>query len=883
MGSEFVMGARFELEDEFSQPMSKMAKASGDFQQSLNDSSGVISKLNEGFISSGKTMQSWGTTASKYITAPLAGIGTAALWTTAKFDDSMSKVAAISGATGDEFDELRGKALELGSTTAHSASAAADAMGYLALAGWDTNQILEATPALLNLASAAGMDLATSADIVSDQMSAFQMEAEQAAQAADMFAATQSSANTDVLQLGEALKYAGAAANASGMDMAQTNAILGVLADNSIKGSMAGTTFTSMLSDMRKNADDGTFAMGDMSVALYDAQGNMRDLGTIMGEIEQATQGMNTATRDAALGNVFGEQAMKGVNAMLSAGSDRYRELEDTIRDSAGASAHAAEIMEDNIGGAIRGMRSAIEGFMITIGDHLKGPISEGAKFISDLALRFSNLNPGVQKSIVIMGVLAAAIGPVLMVLGTLMTVIGTIGLPIVGLVAGIGVLIGILTALYMNSETARNMMNNAFASIVAAGQWLWGQLVSGFNWLMQVLPGIVDMITNGIVTAFNWVMTTLVPIVQSIIADIMTAFTAVGDWFSQYWEQIKTVVSVAWAGISAFIGTYLEFIKNLIVNGFQFVLSAVQSVWQMISGVIKVAWSLISGIIGIGLSILTGDWQGAWDAMLDMLSGVWDGITTFFGGLKDLFFESGKMIINTLVDGIKAVAMAPVEAVKGVFDKVRNLLPFSDAKEGPFSMLTANGEKIVTTIGDGIDNMKGYLGSKLESTLATARKFLPFSDAKKGPFSDLRASGGAIISTLAEGVTKKEGMLAAAMVGAFALMPGGTGSVDFQVEAVPEFYTTLNVATLFDNPDVPTYETGNGVYVGGKVNPAGGSVTQNTGSTITKSVHIDKIEVNGAEGQDVEELASAVMDKIYEDISEADEIVSSVDKGDLL
>lgn len=294
--------------------------------------------LEKSFQNAGKAMTNAGKTLSTHVTAPLAGLATVSVATVAKFDDSMSQVAAISGATGNDLERLRDLAKDLGSTTRYSASEAADAMTYLALAGYDTNQILSATPGMLNLAAAAGMDLATAADIVTDTMSGFQMSAERAGEAADIFAAASSKSNTNVEQLGEAMKYASSTANAAGMDLAQTAAILGVFADSGVKGSMAGTTFNAILRDMKSKAKDGAIAVGGMSIALYNADGTMKDLGSIMADVEQATKNMTTAQRDAALSAVFGSEAMRGVNILLATGSERYKELEQAMYNSTGTS-----------------------------------------------------------------------------------------------------------------------------------------------------------------------------------------------------------------------------------------------------------------------------------------------------------------------------------------------------------------------------------------------------------------------------------------------------------------------------------------------------------------------------------------------------------------
>lgn len=394
------------------------AQLTSSFRSAFSQANQEMSNL----LNASKKMTSMGGNLTMGVTAPIAGMGAMAVKTFASFDDSMRNVQAVSGATGAEFQQLTQLAKDLGASTAWSASQSADAMGYLALAGWDTNQIMAATPGLLDLASAASMDLAGAADIVSDVMSAFGMSAEEAGKAADMFAATSSKANTDVPQLGEALKYVGSAANAAGMDLAQTNAVLGVLADSGIKGSMAGTTMVSMLNDLKNKSKDGAVAIGTTSVALYDQAGNMRDLGTIMGDVEKATAGMTTKQRDAALGAIFGTEAMKGANIMLSTGSKRYKELEEAIRNSDGTAKHMAETMEGGIGGSIRSLMSAIESLAISFGETLAPYVKAAADVIANFARGISSLPNHVRLVIVTFALLLAAIGPTLIVMGLLIS-----------------------------------------------------------------------------------------------------------------------------------------------------------------------------------------------------------------------------------------------------------------------------------------------------------------------------------------------------------------------------------------------------------------------------------------------------------------------------
>ena len=394
------------------------------FDKGLNSVKQKGESFAQGFS---KNLKSVGTSMTKNVTLPILGIGAAALYTVAGFDDSMSKVSAISGSTGADLDKLRAQAKELGSQTRYSASEAADAMGYLALAGWDTNQILAATPNMLSLAAAAGMDLANAADIVSDTMSAFAMDANDAGKAADIFAAASSKSNTDVAQLGEAMKYAGAAANAAGMDLAQTSAVLGMLADAGMKGSMAGTTFTQMLADLRGASENGRIAVGKHTVELYDQAGAMRDMGAVMADVEKATADMTTQQRDAALGAIFGERSMRGANIMLETGADRYNELETAMYNSTGAAEKMADTMEDNIGGAMRAMKSQGEGILIQLGEQIAPlirttviPLMQSfGDTLSNIIDWYSKLNPSTQKFILGSIATAAALGPVAVVGGS--------------------------------------------------------------------------------------------------------------------------------------------------------------------------------------------------------------------------------------------------------------------------------------------------------------------------------------------------------------------------------------------------------------------------------------------------------------------------------
>lgn len=437
-------------------------------EDQVNNLDKTSSKAKGKLVALQKTFSTVGKELTKKVTAPIVALGTASIHTVMKFDDSMSKVQALSGATTDQFKDMRDMAKDLGATTAHSASSASDAMGILASAGYKTNQILAVTPQVLSLASAGGLDLASTASILTGTIAQFQLKAEDAVIVSDALAKAQASSKASVDALGESLVYAGGSANTMGMDIQQTSAFLGLFADANIAGGMAGTTFTAMFKDLTGKVKKGNVQIGKTKVAVYDASGAMRDMGSIMSDVESATKGMTDSQKNAALQTVFTGQSMKGVDAFLAQGAERYRELEKAIYDSEGASAQMASEMEDNIGGAFRGMSSAIEGFMIELGDVFKDDVVKVAEGVGDLASKFGEFDDETKRTIVTVLALVAGLGPLLVGIAGLiilylklapafaimkagfLLVAGSISLPVVA----IGALIGAGVLLWKNWDT---------------------------------------------------------------------------------------------------------------------------------------------------------------------------------------------------------------------------------------------------------------------------------------------------------------------------------------------------------------------------------------------------------------------------------------------
>ena len=429
-------------------------------------------RLNAALDSSEKALKRFGTNLSSIgsdlslkVTAPLLAIGAISTSTASKFSDSILKVKALSGATGAEFEALGDKAQELGATTRYSANEVADAMGYMALAGFNTNQTLAATPAILSLAAASATDLASASDIVTDTMSAFKLKATEAVTVADLFAKTQAKANTNVLQLGEAFKYVAPNFASANQSITDTSALLAVLANSGFKGSIAGTALNAMLKDLTTKSKDGAIQIGKTAVAIYDSSGAMRSVVDIMGDLEDATKSMNQQQKDAALGALFEERAIKAVNIMLNTGTQALRDYQSSLGDSKGAASAMADEMESGLGGSLRRMKSSLEGIQIVIGDNLAPTIDSLSNVIQGVGQWFTSLDKSTQKNIVTAGLFAASIPPVLFVLGKMITM----GVGLVGKMKALATMFGITRAAALSFASSVGAVALPITAAVAA------------------------------------------------------------------------------------------------------------------------------------------------------------------------------------------------------------------------------------------------------------------------------------------------------------------------------------------------------------------------------------------------------------------------------
>lgn len=626
------------------------------------------------------------------VTAPLMTAAGAAIQTGMQFDASMSNVYGLMSSLNlsqAQMDALRDTAREMGATTKFSASEAADAMGYMALAGWDDAQVIAGIPGVLNLAAAANMDLAKASDIVTDTMTPFGMAAERAGEAADVFAYAQANSNTTVEGLGEAMKYAAPTADAFGMTLQDTAAAMGVLANAGIKGSQGGTTLNAMLRDMKKNAKNGAIAIGKTKVALTNADGSYRSYAAIIRDIDKATSSMTASQRDAALGAIFGDESLKGILATLKQGPDALDAMTEGMYACGGAAEDMAATMGDNLKGDLAILESGAQDMAIALSDWLMPAARGVVQGITDMIGKFNALDDGTKNTIFRIGAMAAAAGPLLLNGGKVLTLLSGVNPLVVGLGAA-------AVLAYTHSDALQGMVAKLGDGVTAFG----AALESGAGFTAAFSAGLTaafgEEAAGKVLGAIEGIKTAI-----STVGDVLTTVTdAVGTFFGalldgeglkQSWDNAAAVISgYDWtalgtsilSGVTGALDAAGEWLKNIftagwtaakgvnwfelgtsIHDGIQTILDTAggwlkslfeagktaageiswadigTAIWNGVTGVLDMAGSFLSGLFGLGKdsAIANVDWSAIGTAIWNGVTGVIDAAGSWLSSLFGL------------------------------------------------------------------------------------------------------------------------------------------------------------------------------------------------------------------------------------------------------
>lgn len=379
----------------------------------------------------------------KYLSLAAAGIGAIALKATMDFDEGMSKVQAITGATGDELEALRNKAKELGATTKFSATQATEAMNYMAMAGWKTEDMLSGLSGVMNLAAASGEDLATTSDIVTDALTAFGLEAKDSEHFADVLAAAAANANTNVSMMGQTFKYAAPIAGALGYNIEDVAESIGLMGNAGIKSSQAGTALRRIMTSLNKDFKISGKRLGETTIKVTKADGSMRSWGDIIADTREAFGKLSASEQTSAANALVGKNAMSGFLALMNASPKDIKKLEDALGNADGAAKSMADTMLDNTKGSITILKSTLESAGIAIGETLAPMLTKVVEGIRGLVEKFNNLSPATKDMIAKM-TLATAVGyPLLKLIGGMATGMGLLLKPVSLFVTKLGMATG--------------------------------------------------------------------------------------------------------------------------------------------------------------------------------------------------------------------------------------------------------------------------------------------------------------------------------------------------------------------------------------------------------------------------------------------------------
>ena len=664
------------------------------------------------------------------VTAPLMTAAGAAIQTGMQFDASMSNVYGLMSSLNlsqAQMDALRDTAREMGATTKFSASEAADAMGYMALAGWDDAQVIAGIPGVLNLAAAANMDLAKASDIVTDTMTPFGMAAERAGEAADVFAYAQANSNTTVEGLGEAMKYAAPTADAFGMTLQDTAAAMGVLANAGIKGSQGGTTLNAMLRDMKNNAKNGAIAIGKTKVALTNADGSYRSYAAIIRDIDKATSSMTASQRDAALGAIFGDESLKGILATLKQGPDALDAMTEGMYACGGAAADMAATMGDNLKGDLAILESGAQDMAIALSDWLMPAARGVVQGITDMIGKFNALDDGTKNTIFRIGAMAAAAGPLLLNGGKVLTLLSGVNPLVVGL--------GAAAALaYTHSDALQGMVAKLGDGVTAFG----AALESGAGFTAAFSAGLTaafgEEAAGKVLGAIEGIKTAI-----STVGDVLTTVTdAVGTFFGslfdgeglkQSWDNAAAVISgYDWtalgtsilSGVTGALDAAGEWLKNIFTAG----LTAAKGVnWFELGTSIHDGIQTILDTAGGWLKSLfeAGKTAAGEISWADIGTAIWNGVTSVLdmaGSFLSGLFGLGKDSAIANVDW-SAIGTAIWNGVTGVIDAAGSWLSSlfglgKSAAEGlPWSEV---GTAIQTGVGTVLDTAGSWLSAGFDA-----------------------------------------------------------------------------------------------------------------------------------------------------------------------
>lgn len=716
-------------------------------------SKNMATKVGNNITGIGKSMTSVGSTLTKSVTVPLLGIGTAGLKVASDFDSAMSGVKAISGATGEEFDALRAKAIELGGSTAFSANEVAEAMTEMAKAGWDSQQILDGMGGVLDAAAASGENLGTVSTIVADAITGFGIEAKESTRVADLLTQAANSGTIGINDLGESFKYIAPVAGSMGLSIEDVTTALSAMSMSGIKGSQAGTSLRGVLTRMVKPTDKVAAAMDQLGIVLTNSDGTFKSLDQILSEMRGSFSGLTDEQKTYYAATLAGQEGMSGLLSLLNMSQEEYDEIAASMDNASGVAKETAEVMRDNLAADVEELGGSLESLAITLAEHIIPHLRTFVQWLTELVGKFTDLDPETQKTILKFAGIAAAIGPVILVIGKLVTAVGSvvttfgkipgaiakakgaftavsaaiggISAPVVAVVAVIATLVAAFKHLWDTNEEFRNKMTAIWDGIKSKFESFAQGIVDRLNALgfdFENFGEVVKAIWDGFCSLLAPIFEGVFNQVSVILGSVLDALTGIFDVFigifTGNWDQ-------AWQGVKEIFG----------------------AVWDLIKGTFESWATAFKGIADTVLGWFGTTWDETWTNIKQFFVDIWNGIKSFFGNLwenlKSIVSTAIKAIQNTITNilnaivtfwkniwngiktfastvwnSIKSVITSTFNAIKGTIENILNGISttWSNIWNGIKSAVSTIWNRIKSVVSGAINSVKGTIQSILET-----------------------------------------------------------------------------------------------------------------------------------------------------------------------